>query len=445
MRHVRSGRSPQLRLATGAILAAATLAACSYSPVTTGGGVPGEALPPVSAPTEGGGPIDSTCVSDPAAVAARQPGPGATTSVLPSDRTAPLDAAAAAATEVIAAPGSVVAVRTPEGTWTKAYGNVDAAGTRPMTADVHQRIGSVTKTMTGSVLLQLVQEGRLGLDDTIGAYVDGIPNGDRITLRQLASMVSGVASYTRSTDFTDVYFADPARIFTPDELLAVAVPLSPLFEPGAQFDYSNTNTILLGKVIEQVTGQDIGTVFSERIFVPLGLTGTSWPGDSPELPDPHAQGYTLQGNATPENPADATNWNPAWGWTAGEAIATVPDLLVYARALGTGQGLLDPETQVTRLTSFPGSAGYGIALGCVDGWVGHTGELPGFNTSVFYDTTTDTSVVVAVNSDINSGDCADSPVLPGNPTGIPCLAPATRVFVAVAEALGHPFTPPVVT
>jgi D-alanyl-D-alanine carboxypeptidase len=123
-------------------------------------------------------------------------------------------------------------------------------------------------------------------------------------------------------------------------------------------------------------------------------------------------------------------------------ISTLDDLLVYGRALGTGQGLLDEESQVERLTSFPGPSGYGIALGCVDGWVGHTGELMGFNTSVFYDTTADTTIIVAVNSDIASGDCTVLPVLPDNQTGIPCMAPATRMFVGVSEALGHTFTPP---
>ena len=333
-------------------------------------------------------------------------------------------------------------MRTPKGTWVKAYGLADPATKAPMTTDVHQRIGSVTKTMTGSVILQLAQEGRLSLDDTIDEYVDGVPNGAEVTLRQLANMTSGVASYTRSTAFTDKYFAEPETVFTPDELLAVGLAQPALFPPGTQFDYSNTNTILLGKVIEKVTGQDVAEVFQERIFTPLALTGTSWPGESPALPAPYARGFTLQGSGTPDKPADATNWNPAWGWTAGEAISTMQDLLVYGRAIGTGQGLLDPATQVERLTSFPGAAGYGIAMGCVDGWVGHTGELPGYNTSVFYDTTTDTTVIVETNSDINSGACTESPVLPGNPTDVPCRAPATRIFVAVSEALGHPFSPP---
>ena len=138
---------------------------------------------------------------------------------------------------------------------------------------------------------------------------------------------------------------------------------------------------------------------------------------------------------------DATDWNPSFGWTAGGMISTVEDLLTYDRALGTGQKLVSRDSQVSRLTSWPEPAGYGFALGCVDGWVGHTGELPGFNTALYYDTTSDTSVVVLVNSDISSGACSESPTLTDNQTDVPCSSPATRVFVGLSGALGHPFTP----
>jgi len=178
------------------------------------------------------------------------------------------------------------------------------------------------------------------------------------------------------------------------------------------------------------------------VFAPLRLANTSWPGESAEMPVPYAQGFTLQGDYTkPDAPSKATNWNPAWGWTAGEIISNMDDLLTYGRALGTGQGLLSPASQAERLTSFPEPAGYGIAVGCIAGWVGHTGELPGYNTTVFYDTTSDTTVVVQANSDIASGKCRESPVLTDDPRDAVCSSPATRIFAALSIALGHTFTP----
>ncbi|WP_246001807.1 serine hydrolase domain-containing protein [Allorhizocola rhizosphaerae] len=380
------------------------------------------------------------CVADPATVVARAPTIASTSAALPVELVAKLDTAAQESFKLAAAPGAIVGVRTPEGTWTAAYGHADPTTQTPMSTDMHMRIGSVTKTFTGTAILQLAQDGRLSLNDPIGKYYPGIPNGDRITLTQLANMTSGVASYY-TEEFLARYFGDPATVFTPDELIAYGVAASPVFEPGGRFDYSNTNTVLLGKVIESVTGEPAAQALQRLIFAPLGLTATSLPDVSPAIPSPHAQGYTLQGVKTPGQPVDATDWNPSFGWTAGGMISNLADLLTYARALGTGQTLLSTRVQTERLQSFPSPAGYGFALGCVDGWVGHTGELPGFNTTLFYDTTTDTSVVVMVNSDISSGECPESPTLSDNPSDVPCSAPATRVFVGLSEALGHQFQP----
>ena len=383
-----------------------------------------------------------TCISNIRQVIARIPTPMMMKAALPKDLTTKVDAAAQASFAKAFTPGAIVGVRTPEGTWTAAYGVADPKAGRPMTVAMHTRIGSVTKTFTGTVIMRLSQDHKLSLDDPIEKYVSGVPNGNSITLRQLANMTSGVASYTRSAKFTDTYFAKPETVFTPDQLLQVGIAASPLFSPGTQFDYSNTNTILLGMVIEKVTGKPVAEAFDAMVFKPLRLLNTSWPGQSTKMPEPYAEGFTLQGNvAKPDAPSNATFWNPAWGWTAGELISNMDDLLTYGRALGTGQGLLNPDTQEERLKSIPGAAGYGIAFGCIDGWVGHTGELPGYNTTVYYHAASDSTVVVQTNSDIASGNCAESPTLANDPRDSVCSSPATRIFVAITEALGHKFTP----
>ncbi len=392
-------------------------------------------------PANAAAPAKDACVSNIADVIAAPSAPAMATAPLPATLSAKLQAALEASFKQAAAPGAIVGVRTPEGTWQAAIGKADPAKGTPMAIGMHTRIGSLTKTFVGTMILQLVEDGKLSLDDPIAKYVAGVPNGDRISILQLADMTSGVASYTRSAKFTDKYFADPETVFKPSDLLAAAISESPLFEPGAAFDYSNTNFILLGMVIEKVTGKSIGTMFKERILDPLKLANTSWPGESPDLPAPYADGLTLQGDtAKPDAPANATHWNPAWGWTAGEMISDLDDLLTYGHALVTGQGLLDASLQTRRLT-FPGPAGYGIAIGCIDGWVGHTGTLPGYETTLYFDTRSGTTVVVQANSDIMTGDCSDSPVPTGNDRSIACLAPATRIFAAISAALGHPFKP----
>jgi D-alanyl-D-alanine carboxypeptidase len=199
-------------------------------------------------------------------------------------------------------------------------------------------------------------------------------------------------------------------------------------------------------VIEKATGESVDEQYTKRIIDPLRLTHTSFAGESAAFPSPHAQGFTMQSpTATPAAPTNATEWNPSWGWTAGEMISTVQNLRTYGRALVTGQGLLPAKAQEQRLASFPASRdtySYGYALGCVDGWVGHTGELPGYNSATYFQTDSNTEVAILTNSETLSGDCSVSPTLAGNPTGIPCDAPTGRLLTAVGHALGHPFTAP---
>ena len=369
---------------------------------------------------------------------------------------ADLDAALEQSFSETGAPGVVAAVQTPEYTWVETLGVADLDSEEPMSADVHHRIGSVTKTFTISLLLQAADEGLLSLDDTIDRYVEGVPNGDKITLRQMANMTSGVASYTENEQWQDEEISDPHRVWKPEEMAQIGIKDSPLFDPGTEWHYSNTNTVLLGLVLEQVTGETIGELYRERIIEPLGLQDTSFPDltDS-SLPEPHAQGYTLQGQSSGTEPIAATDWSPSEAWTAGQIISTAEDLLTYGRALGTGEGLLSPEKQAERLDSFvsdlpplnqaplKGNLAYGLGLGNDRGWVGHNGEIPGYNTYLFYHPDLDAVVAVEVNSDISSGDCPeDTPTMKDGPEDIACAEPADRIFRALAEALGKPAPAP---
>ena len=169
--------------------------------------------------------------------------------------TADLDAALKKAFQQSSAPGVVAAVQTPEYTWIRALGVADRTSEEPMTPEMYHRIGSVTKTFTATLLLQAEAEGLLSLDDTIDQYIKGVPNGDEITLRQLANMTSGVATYSETKKFDGDPGADPYRVWKPEELAKIGIEDSPLFDPGTEFNYSNTNYVLLGLVLEQVTGE----------------------------------------------------------------------------------------------------------------------------------------------------------------------------------------------
>jgi D-alanyl-D-alanine carboxypeptidase len=368
---------------------------------------------------------------------------------------ADLDAALKKSFKESDAPGVVAAVQTPQYTWVQAMGVADRASGAPMAPEVHHRIGSVTKTFTATLLLKAADEGLLSLDDTIDKYVKGVPNGDEITLRQMSDMTSGIASYTESDQWVKEWSSDPTKVWKPEDLARFGIEESPLFKPGTEWFYSNTNYVLLGLVLEQVTGKPIEQLYEEEIIRPLHLTETSFPGTSSAIPEPYDHGYTLQGKSSGSKPIDSTHWSPSEAWTAGEMISTVDDLLVYGRALGTGKGLLSPKAQKERLDSFvsdvpplnqpplKGDLAYGIGLGKDHGWIGHNGEIPGYNTYLFYHPDLDAVVVVLVNSDISSGKCPkDVPIMKEWPRTVPCELPADRIFEALAEALGKPSPSP---
>ncbi|MFF7245796.1 serine hydrolase domain-containing protein [Embleya sp. NPDC008237] len=298
-------------------------------------------------------------------------------------------------------PGVTVGLWLPgRGRYVRSTGVADTATGAPMTPDLHMRIGSETKTFTVTALLELVDDGLIGLDDPISAYLDGVPDGEHITIRQLAEMRSGLFSYTFDPDFVNTLLADPTRSFTPQELLTYAFRHPNVFAPGAQFQYSNTNIVLLGLVVERLGRMPLADFIHERVTGPAHLHHTLFPRGA-EFPEPHAHGYT---NQTPTGAvADATDWNPSWGWAAGAMISDLEDLRRWAEVVATGT-LLSPATQAERekFITVPGfdGAGYGLGLFRTHGWVGHNGSLPGYESVTMYLPEQDATMVILLNTDI---------------------------------------------
>lgn len=306
-------------------------------------------------------------------------------------------------------PGAIVGVaRDGRRPWLLARGHADLRTLRPMRTDEHVRIGSVTKAFVTTLLMRLAQEGRLGLEEPIGRYVAGVPGGDAITLRELANMTSGLADNFGNQEFTLEYLT--GERFTPRRLVELGTALPALFPPGTGWSYSNTNTDLLGIVIQKVTGESLAAALRTRVFGPLGLSATSLPSvDS--LPRPFAAGYTEQ--TINGRFAEATYNTPTATWAAGGIVSTVPDLLKAARLFGTGRPLLSAATQRerTRWVGFPPNhrgQRYGIGLFDFNGWIGHNGGIPGYTAISWYLPQAHLALAVAVNSDIHVG-----PSLPG--------------------------------
>ncbi|WP_214369734.1 serine hydrolase domain-containing protein [Pseudonocardia sp. H11422] len=318
------------------------------------------------------------------------------------------------------APGAVVLVDVPgQGTWLTGLGVGDLDTGARMRVDDHVRTASVTKTFTATVVLQLVDEGRVRLDDPVATYVADVPNGATITVRDLLSHRSGLYNTTDDPGLNATLDAQPGKVWNDQELLAIAFSHPPVFAPGQAFQYTNTNYLLLGLIAEQAGGAPLRDLMAQRIFTPLAMRDTTLPArDDSSIPGPHQRGYifgtntegiaaytaALAGDAAAAQvtvapgvaPTDATDWSPSYTYADGAAISTVRDLQVWARALATG-ALLSPATQAQRL-QFSADGNYGLGIErSFGGLIGHNGAIPGFQTFVGYQPTTGATVIVAAN------------------------------------------------
>ena len=315
-------------------------------------------------------------------------------------RDAALDAAIPAAMQKASVPGALVGIwqdgRAP---YVRTFGVRNVATRQPMARDLYMRIGSTSKTFTVTAILLLADQGKLGLDDPIDRYVTGVPSGNQITLRQLAAMRSGLYNYTDDTN-QDLP-QQPFRQWAPRELLEIAGRHPLLFPPGSAFDYSNTNTVLLGMVVEKVSGQSLASYIEQNILQPVGMTRTVFPAGA-EMPSPHARGYFKMPDG---KVVDATDWNPSWGWASGNMISTLDDMRVWTRDFAMGK-LLSPAMKRDRDRFLPApqegdGASYGLAIENQNGWIGHNGNIMSYMAYPYYLPSERITMVVLLNSGVD--------------------------------------------
>jgi D-alanyl-D-alanine carboxypeptidase len=263
--------------------------------------------------------------------------------------------------------------------WRGTSGVARLGTTTPVPTGAKFRIGSVTKTFTATVVMQLVAEGRIGLDE------HRVPGHPELTVRELLGHTSGLYDVTDSLPLKDpaAFLAIRWRTWTPQQLLALGNGHPALFPPGTGQAYSSTDYLLLGQLIERVTGHSYAHEVTTRILRPLHLTGTSVPGTSTRIPGPHAHGYS----PTPNGPVDTTDFNPSIAWSAGEMISTTADLDRFFSALLGGRLL--PAAQLRQMLTLPPHAkDYALGvqrqtLPCGVTVYGHEGDNPGSSTWSF--------------------------------------------------------------
>ncbi|MFG3510438.1 serine hydrolase domain-containing protein [Streptomyces sp. NPDC047821] len=352
--------SPHRRLAAGAALLAAI--AGGVVPATTAHAAP----------------------AAPAASAATTPAPPAPDM---EGVTAALNAAMANG-----APGAMARFTGPDGVQTRAVGVRDRVSGAAMDTRARFRVGSVSKTFSSVVLLQLVDEGRVELDAPVNRYLPGLLPDDRITVRHLLTHRSGLA------DYTDKMFAQTVpgfesvrnRVFTYQELVDLSLAEPRTTEPGVAYKYSNANFVVVGMLIEKITGKPVNQEYQRRIIKPLGLRNTSYVHPDTRIQGLHARGY-LHPDEAGAALVDSTEQTVSWAQSAGAVVSSPADLNTFMTALMRGR-LLSPRTLEAMTTVTPTDAAntrfYGLGLrrydlSCGAQVFGHTGTVQGYYTYAF--------------------------------------------------------------
>ena len=328
----------------------------------------------------------------------------------PSDVVAEIQVEMDDLTEQGLPPGMVVWIDTPEYQFTGASGLADVMNDVPMSPEGAFRIGSITKMFTATVIIQLAEDGILTLDDPLMLWLpdvaEQLPYGDEITLRHLLTHTSGIFNIVEheayyADIFTEAIIDETAGSVTldcvqrdPNDTLARYVyGKDALFEPGAQWYYSNTNYALLGMVIETAADMPLAEAYRTHIYEPLGMQSTFLDCYEDPLIDV-VHGYTGFGDSM----ADVTELHESVGWAAGGLVSTAQDLTAFARGVFNGTLFDDPESLSMMTTPVPGGS-YGLGVSIQETYMGHAGWIAGFRSLLSYVPEVDTVVIMLYNND----------------------------------------------
>jgi D-alanyl-D-alanine carboxypeptidase len=330
---------------------------------------------------------------------------------------------------------------------TVSVGTGDLTANSPVDPEGQFRVGSITKNFTAVLVLQLVAEHKVDLDAPAAGYLAAgvLPADSPITVRELLNHTSGLYDY--SNDLPGILVGDTVTgyqqfrytTYQPADLVAQALAHGSQFTPGSMYAYSNTNFVVLGLLVQHLTGKPYAQVLNDRILAPLGLTHTRFVVPQTGIGGPHAVGYLTDDDRT-KPMLDATDQTASWIWTAGAAISSTADLNRYWQAL-TGGRLL-PAAQLAEMeamTPVDSTSGYGLGmrqytLSCGTQVYGHDGIVEGYQTYSYTTKNGSRQVTVSANASNNTAvftaeRAALDPVFCGTPA-----SPAARQRSAADSA-----------
>jgi CubicO group peptidase (beta-lactamase class C family) len=310
-----------------------------------------------------------------------------------------LDKYVQAHTSVKGFSGTVLVMKQNKVLLKKAYGLADREWNIPNTTDTKFRIGSITKQFTAACILQLIEQGKLNLDDKLSKFIPDFPKGDSVTLHMLLNHTSGIASYTSQPDFQKVNTLS----WTRDSIIAYFKNRPYDFSPGTKFLYNNSGYFLLGYIIEKVSGQSYEDYLQQHILSRLGMMNSGVDKVDTILPM-RARGYAKSKNKY----VNADYISLDWPFSAGRLFSTVDDMYKWDRAL-YGTSIISAASKQKMFTPGKSNYGYGIGIDSLQGhlrtW--HNGGIPGFVSNISRYINDDVCIIVLSNDSYNADMVAD--------------------------------------
>lgn len=315
------------------------------------------------------------------------------------------------------ASGAIVGVWAPwSGSWTTALGTTRQHGGDPMSVGMHFRIGDITRSMTCTVLLELVDDGTVKLDDRASTYLPDLPGIEGITLRQLCQNTAGLGDYTAT--LKPQFVNNPTREWPQLELISDGLAEPRVGKPGQTFADSSAGYVLLGLALQRATDESWSSLYQKYVFSRLGMTQSSYPESNPmSFPAPHPSGYAtaLSEDGVPQcgTTVDSTALSASMAWTEGGVISTLDDLKQYAQALATGALVSRASSKAQWTTMSPGGEApawrrYGLGVETVGPLRGNAGAITGFITSALSDPKSGLTVVVMLNNSTSGASFAET-------------------------------------
>lgn len=296
-------------------------------------------------------------------------------------------------------PGAIVGIwQSGRPVYLQAFGTANSAEKTAMSVRMNMPIGQLSTAFTVRAVLDLAKAAKIQLSAPVSRYVSGVPDGEHMTVADLAQMRSGLVDFSKQAAYLDAIQKNPEARLLPDQLLHYSFTHPLLFKPGSRFDYSSTNTILLGLIIEKVTGKPLSRVITEQVLQPNRLNSTTF---STSFADPFLQVRGYARNSTTQN-LQPVAWNPSQFWAAGAMTATASDLRDWARINAN----LTEYNHI--LAAYPQSPASGQTTTSVEyrwgsfvnhGWVGNASYQAGFESIAIYAPKTKDTIVILLNSE----------------------------------------------